>query len=319
MNIMKNKNLTIAILTYNRLEFLKQTILSVLRSYRDNVEIIVFDNASNDGTLEYLLEMSQSNKLRYFRHDTNIGMGGNANFILQNINSDYLLMLHDDDLISEHYIDEIVSFINDNEDNDIVMIGTGYHLIDSSSQNKPNSANVFTRNDGCSSYVLGSKEYLTFHINGSLSLLWSGTVFNVPLVKEHKFDFTRYKYAADAFFMLDILQDYKIGYISKDLFQYREHSLSTTSSFNLNEILSEWSFNFNYYREYLIRNGYESLIPAHQATTNRLLLGFIGACENFGQLKTLLSSDYFRISKFDLIQLNQFVKQIIKFLIKRFI
>jgi glycosyltransferase involved in cell wall biosynthesis len=46
--------ISIIIPTLNRLEYLKKTLLSVKAQTNKNYEIIVIDNASNDGTREWL-------------------------------------------------------------------------------------------------------------------------------------------------------------------------------------------------------------------------------------------------------------------------
>ena len=46
--MMKEKLLTIAIPTYNRVEFLNRSLNSILKQFEDEVEILVSDKASTD-------------------------------------------------------------------------------------------------------------------------------------------------------------------------------------------------------------------------------------------------------------------------------
>ncbi len=47
---------SIVILTYNRIEILRETLLHISNSSYKEYEIIIVDNASNDGTKDYLKE-----------------------------------------------------------------------------------------------------------------------------------------------------------------------------------------------------------------------------------------------------------------------
>lgn len=56
-----NKPLVSAIITtHNRIELLKRAILSVKNQTYPNIEIIVVNDNSNDGTTEYLNKLSDS-------------------------------------------------------------------------------------------------------------------------------------------------------------------------------------------------------------------------------------------------------------------
>ena len=70
---MKKGKVGVVVLTYNRLNLLKITLCKVLaQSYKD-VEILVVDNNSTDGTLEYL---KNQKSIRYLALGENIGPAG---------------------------------------------------------------------------------------------------------------------------------------------------------------------------------------------------------------------------------------------------
>nr|HCI8715018.1 glycosyltransferase family 2 protein [Klebsiella variicola] len=69
-----NKKVSVYISTHNRLERLKRAIQSVLNQEYSNLELLVCDDASNDGTKEYMEELcSKDNRVKYFRNDVNKG------------------------------------------------------------------------------------------------------------------------------------------------------------------------------------------------------------------------------------------------------
>lgn len=69
---MEQKMISVIIPTYNRKETLPRCIESVLRQSYRNIEVLVVDDASADGTEELFREISDV-RLRYLRYDTNRG------------------------------------------------------------------------------------------------------------------------------------------------------------------------------------------------------------------------------------------------------
>jgi glycosyltransferase involved in cell wall biosynthesis len=120
--------ITIAIPTYNRAEFyLPQALKSALNQTYPNLEIIVSDNCSTDGTKAFISGIADP-RLRYFRHDVNLGSVANFNFCVGQAKGKYLLMLHDDDLIDSDFVESCIEAANGTSDAGIVR--TGVRMID---------------------------------------------------------------------------------------------------------------------------------------------------------------------------------------------
>jgi glycosyltransferase involved in cell wall biosynthesis len=96
---------TVAIPTWNRAAYLRESAASVLRqSYRD-LEILIGDNASTDETQAVGDELTRVDpRVRYIRHPGNLGMVGNWNALLRAATGEYFLLLSDDDLLDEHAV-----------------------------------------------------------------------------------------------------------------------------------------------------------------------------------------------------------------------
>jgi len=105
--------LTVAIPSFNGEEHIVECINSVLESLKncssqDEVSIEVFINGSTDGTMEVLKnEYGNSLKvnLRYF--SSNLGFDRNILRLLHSINSEYVWLMGDDDMIHPAALDEI--------------------------------------------------------------------------------------------------------------------------------------------------------------------------------------------------------------------
>jgi GT2 family glycosyltransferase len=88
---------SILLVTYNRLRMLEECVSSVLANTGDvDYELIVWDNASTDGTGEYLDAIASSRpQVRVVHHIENIGMNAIAACV-RLARGDYLLQLDDD-------------------------------------------------------------------------------------------------------------------------------------------------------------------------------------------------------------------------------
>jgi GT2 family glycosyltransferase len=84
---------TIGVLNFNGLSFLKQTIPSILNLDYVNLEIIVFDNGSSDGSVDFL---ENNNKIKVIKSPNNIGYGAGKNAIVENARGEYVLLIDND-------------------------------------------------------------------------------------------------------------------------------------------------------------------------------------------------------------------------------
>jgi len=113
------KFLTVIIPTYNRcdqiIENLELTVPQIL-AYQDRVRIYISDNASTDGTKERVkpwLEKYPEN-IAYFCQEKNITASPNFNHAVHSINSDYIFVLGDDDVLFPNFIQTALTLIEKN-------------------------------------------------------------------------------------------------------------------------------------------------------------------------------------------------------------
>lgn len=89
---------TIGLPTWNREAYLRAALESALSQSYPNLEIVVSDNASDDGTAAYLATLRDL-RLRVLRQQGNIGGIANLNACLDNATGELFLLLSDDDLL----------------------------------------------------------------------------------------------------------------------------------------------------------------------------------------------------------------------------
>ncbi len=102
-----SEKLTVVLLTYNRLLFLKKAIESCLKQTNHGFNLLIVDNASNDGTTEYLSNLSIATAINFklISNPQNIGPKGSFLRALSEIQeSNWLTILCDDDLLDENFV-----------------------------------------------------------------------------------------------------------------------------------------------------------------------------------------------------------------------
>ena len=96
---------TIGIPTYNRAALLKRSIESALNQHYQNIEVIVSDNASTDGTESVCRYYSgKDTRLKYIHHSKNRGPTANFIDVLKNASGYFFMWLGDDDWIDQGYV-----------------------------------------------------------------------------------------------------------------------------------------------------------------------------------------------------------------------
>lgn len=105
--------LTIAIPTYNRKNLLKRALDSIIPQLNSKIEVLVSDNASDDGTDEMMAKFFPM--VRYIKNSTNIGSDGNFLQCYRESKGKYVILLGSDDRISNGGIDYLIYFLEKNE------------------------------------------------------------------------------------------------------------------------------------------------------------------------------------------------------------
>lgn len=119
---------SIAIPTYNRAEtYLRPCLEAALRQTYSNLEIIVSDNGSSDGT-EALVRHFADPRIQYYRQSQNIPPNDNFNFCMQQANGAYFCLLLDDELIDSDFVEVCIRAVGGRTD--FGLLRTGLRAID---------------------------------------------------------------------------------------------------------------------------------------------------------------------------------------------
>jgi hypothetical protein len=97
---------SVCIPTHNYARFLPRTIESVLSQTHADLELVVLDDASTDDTEEVVKRYAGDPRLRFKRHDRNIGLFANFNACLDEARGDFVKVLCADDWLHERSVED---------------------------------------------------------------------------------------------------------------------------------------------------------------------------------------------------------------------
>jgi glycosyltransferase involved in cell wall biosynthesis len=128
MNAMK---LTVGIPTFNRAALLRETIESVLAQSFTSFRLIVSDNASDDDTPEVVRSFDDE-RIEYVRSAHNVGSIGNLNRLIGLAETEFLVLLPDDDILYPGHLGAAVEVLQRFET--VGLVHSAFNMIDERSR-----------------------------------------------------------------------------------------------------------------------------------------------------------------------------------------
>jgi len=116
---LKKPVVSVIVTTYNRREFLTETLKSIINQTYRNLEIIVVDGMSNYDVAELLISF-KDDRISYYQNPNNGNIARNRNFGLSKKGSNIVAFCDDDDLWFPSKIEKQVSQIDFNAGGQIV-------------------------------------------------------------------------------------------------------------------------------------------------------------------------------------------------------
>ncbi|WP_052132470.1 glycosyltransferase [Vibrio variabilis] len=119
-NDAERPKVSVYITTFNRLKLLKRAIVSVQSQTYKNIEIIVSDDGSSDGTIEYLTKLNSMGTIKAIINDSAEPKGAchGRNKAIEMSSGLFITGLDDDDYFSPSRISEFVSYWDSLSDTD---------------------------------------------------------------------------------------------------------------------------------------------------------------------------------------------------------
>jgi glycosyltransferase involved in cell wall biosynthesis len=126
--------ISVCVPTYNRQHLLPFAIDSVLAQTMTDWELIICDDGSTDRTAEFMaLYQSQDARIRYIRHEQNVGKSNNMRSGFAAATGDYFIKFDDDDRLTPEFLAKTSAILDTYPEVDFV--GTDHWIINE--QNQP--------------------------------------------------------------------------------------------------------------------------------------------------------------------------------------
>jgi glycosyltransferase involved in cell wall biosynthesis len=114
---------SIGLPVHNGERHLDEAVRSVLTQNYGRIELVISDNASNDGTEEICRQFARSDtRVRYHRQSQNFGLIPNFNAVLRLAEGTYLKWMGDDDWLTPSYATRCVEVLDD--DPTLILVTT---------------------------------------------------------------------------------------------------------------------------------------------------------------------------------------------------
>jgi len=117
--------ISIAMATYNGEKYLKEQLDSIYAQTYKDIEVIVSDDCSTDGTLGILKQYAKSKGLKYYVNDSNLGLVKNFEKAITLCKGDYIALADQDDVWENTKLEVLARTIGEN-----LLIHSDCSLID---------------------------------------------------------------------------------------------------------------------------------------------------------------------------------------------
>ncbi len=229
------EKISIIVPVYNVEKYLRNCLDSIINQTYTNLEIILVDDGSPDGSGKICDEYAlKDGRIKIF-HNKNMGLSGARNFGIDNATGEYITFVDSDDEINLYYIEKLFKILKENNA-DLSICGFKYIQENKKTRKQENKkirkAELYNAEEAISQMY----SYIGFGIKcTSFITSWGNLIpreyykdIKFPLGKINEDEFTTYKL---------YLKADKIAYIKEPLYYYYKRSGSIMNSgFNLKRL-----------------------------------------------------------------------------------
>ncbi len=112
--------ITVVIPTYNKANYISQTIDSVLNQTVTDFEIIIVDDFSSDNT-EEIVKPYLAENIKYYKHNTNWGPGATFNDGIEKARAEFVTLIASDDILLPEHLDLVLKEFKSNKEVEAVF------------------------------------------------------------------------------------------------------------------------------------------------------------------------------------------------------
>jgi glycosyltransferase involved in cell wall biosynthesis len=241
--------ISICIPTHNRSHLLAYAIESVLKQSYSDWELIVCDDGSQDNTPEIMSEYTQDHRIKYIRHQQNIGKSNNMRSGFDAATGDYFIKFDDDDRLTSDFLQLTSTVLDGNSEIDFV--GTDHWIIDINNQRDEARTKYNSRIWGRSTLTEGIVENLLEVTFVHQSFQIGATLFRRQILNEIGFMQPNWQNCEDNDLFVRLALAGKTGYyLPQLLMEYRCHAEQQSKERAIRYLADKLQYLQNYQFEY---------------------------------------------------------------------
>lgn len=218
--------ISIIIPVYNRIKYIEATVNSAINQTYSNIEIVIVDNSSTDGTWEKLQSiMLKDKRIKIFQQESNVGAVENWKTALRLAKGQVIKILWSDDLIEKDFLEKTLPLLGEN----VAFVFTDVSFDQASSRS------FILKKTG----LYDGELFLRYRsvgkslpVSPGCAIFWAtklknNFIDNIP--NSVNLDLKQKAIGTDLlFYLLSIGENEKFGYVDEKLSYFRTHSDSIT-------------------------------------------------------------------------------------------
>ncbi|MFA7084218.1 MAG: glycosyltransferase family 2 protein [Arcobacteraceae bacterium] len=210
-----NKLISICLATYNGEKYLKEQLASLCHQTYKNIEIIIQDDCSSDGTRDIIKNYNAALNIKLFSNEKNLGYIKNFESVLQKATGDYIAICDQDDIWEHDKLEVLVKHLGE-----ATLIYSDSLLIDAQGKSLHKRFSQSLKNN-----FISTTSPLPFLYDNCVSghaLLFKKELLNYIFPFPNNVFF-------DAWIAANASSLHGIKYYNVPLVQYRQHATNTLS------------------------------------------------------------------------------------------
>jgi glycosyltransferase involved in cell wall biosynthesis len=231
--------LTVALLTYNRANYLKEAIAGILAQTYTDFEFLILDNGSTDETPQVVLGI-KDNRIRYVRNPPGSAVEFNGVSAFHIARGDRIVVTHDDDIMEPTMLERQMHLMDEHPDvivtwTNVIMINHRGEIVQAHA-NPPEGDRIFKPGE----YILNFLSERLWPVPSTMMLVRQLTpkswVQEHYLGKKKRRNNKRGKNVAgtaDVYLPAHFNTKGSVAYIGEPLLQYRLHPSQGTNTMDL--------------------------------------------------------------------------------------
>mgnify|MGYP003301947365 CR=1 FL=1 len=207
----------ILLATFNGEKYLKEQIESILNQTYPNIQIIISDDCSQDGTREILKQYEKNDKIKIFYQEKNLGYVKNFEFLLKQVENDIYMLSDQDDVWKKEKVEKTIEKLK-SENLDLVF--GDLEVVDENLNTICTSYNKYMHlNNKIKKHIKDYRLQYIYNCMTGCTMASKKELLNkiLPLPTNSKY------MIHDYWIGLIIALNGKIGYLEKPYILYRQH------------------------------------------------------------------------------------------------